>query len=152
MNKTAQVDISFVNPANPGKKMGSIKTRDNITYWVYADKLHLFRPGPCVIEYDDSPGKDGKPFLKAQGVVNGNGHAMPPSDNLGAKQWPAQSTQAPAEQPANMSRNEHIFVCGALNSAIKNGQLTWNDANLVTAINAFRMAYAATFGADDRAA
>ena len=47
------VTIKYVNPAKPGKKMGSIKTEDGTYYAVWPDKLAKLSAGSTVeIEYE----------------------------------------------------------------------------------------------------
>lgn len=43
--QTATIDVSFVNPPKPGKKMGSVKTRDDDFYLVFPEDLAKFSPG-----------------------------------------------------------------------------------------------------------
>ncbi len=158
MNKTANVDISFINPAKPGKKMGSIKTRDNILYWVYSDKLAQFRTGPCTIEYNDDPGNDGKPFLKALGVVGGNPAQQPLPNQMQAavpvpnvKSWPKGDTQRPHTNGGGNGHNkdEMIFVMNQMAAAINAGQVVVGSAEYIPFLNKVRSAYSATFGADE---
>ena len=131
--KTVDVNISFVNPPKPGKKMGSIKTKDNITYWVYADKLAQFSPGTHTIEYSDDAGSDGKPFLKALGVANGAAKQIPIPDMSPSrviKPFPAD----PQEHSSEYLKNRHIFVCGAINNAIASKQLDVTNKDELKAI------------------
>jgi len=129
MNKTANVDISFINPAKPGKRMGSIKTRDNVLFWVYSDKLAQFRTGPCTIEYSDDAGTDGKPFMKALGVVGAQSPQPSPSQTSSPpapKSWPQGDTQRPhtnGNGATGKDRDRHIFVCGVVNNAVRAGKV-----------------------------
>lgn len=137
---TQQVTIQYNNPAKPGKKTGSIKTTTGEYFDVWPDKLHLFPQGSTlIIEYQTREWQ-GKTYKTAVGVVGDTPAAK-------AAQTKQHNTAAPLAH-MNMSRDEHIFVCGALNASIKAGQLSWSDDNLVTAINSFRTAYRSTFGAD----
>ncbi len=153
MNKTAQVDISFINPAKPGKKMGSIKTRDNVLFWVYSDKLAQFSTGPCTIEYNDDPGKDGKPFLKALGVVGGNGAgaatpvAPTPAPPPGSS-W-HKPVAAPHQNGNGHNKDEMIFVMNQMAAAINAGQVVVGSPEYIPFLNKVRSAFSATFGADE---
>ena len=138
--KTVDVNISFVNPPKPGKKMGSIKTKDNVLYWVYADKLAQFSPGMHTIEYTDDPGRDGKPFLKALSVLvpcdqlpNGGTKQIPIPDMSPSrviKPFPAD----PQEHSGEYLKNRHIFVCGAINNAIASKQIDVTNKDELKAI------------------
>lgn len=40
-----QINVKYVNPANDGKKFGSIKDVNGVSYMVPKDMVHLFRTG-----------------------------------------------------------------------------------------------------------
>ena len=132
---TANIEIAYVNPPKAGKKQGSIKTATGEYYNVWPDKLHLFKVGPCVVEYQERL-FDGKTFKTAVGVVNG-GLDFPPSDSVGAKKYDTSVSHAVVHAvapPHDYAKNKHIFVCGGLNAAIKAGQVRADDTAGVTII------------------
>lgn len=51
----ADIEVKFVNPPKPGKKLGSIKTADDGFWLVPPTLLNQLSPGmKCRIEYDES--------------------------------------------------------------------------------------------------
>jgi hypothetical protein len=152
---TATVEIQYVNPPKPGKKMGSIKTKDGTYYNVWPDKLHLFQPGQTqMIEYQERSNGSGGKFLTAVGVVNPAQVQMPASDNFQAsgspaKPWPGPQQSRKSVQEAH--KDEMIFVMNQAAAAIRAGQIVVGSPEYIPFINKLRSAYSATFGADEEA-
>jgi hypothetical protein len=133
-----QITPSFVNPPRPGKKMGSAKLPDNSILYFYPDKVSL-TPGQAVtVEYADKMFGD-KPAKVIERVVqpNGsNGHAAPAPSGGGYQRAGTDKETA-----------ERIYVCGIINAAVSAGKLDLSTDALISATEAARDAWAATFGA-----
>ena len=69
---TATINVQYVNPPKPGKKLGNIKTVDGQFYGVDPTQLGQFSPGMAyTIEYDTHTfqGKEYKTFRRMDGAL-----------------------------------------------------------------------------------
>lgn len=69
---TATINVAFVNPPKPGKKLGNIKTTDDQFYGVDPTQLGQFAPGGTyTIEYDTHvyQGREYKTFRRMDGAL-----------------------------------------------------------------------------------
>lgn len=123
--------VQYVNQPKPGKKMGSIKTRDGRYFGCWPDKLALFNPGGEYVVETETTGD----FTKIKGLANGNVPLTAVGQKGGAKYGATDDATA-----------ERIYCCGILNAAVSGGHLPVSTASLVAATNAARQAWAQTFG------
>ena len=123
--QTAQVTVAYVNEPQKNPNYGSIKSADGIYYGVHKSKLHLFNKGQTYnIVY----------------TTNEKGY-----HSFKEFAAPTPSASPPPAHAANGSRDEHIFVCGIVNNAIRAGTLTLGVAEIAHAIRVARSAYKSGF-------
>ena len=134
---TKIVTVSFVNqPKQAGGKKGTIKTKDNEIYGVWADKLANFQQGKTYeIKYEESE-YNGKQYKT---VTNWIEQTAPPAGN-GA------GSQTNGNGSAYTAKDEQIFVCGALNNALAAGRVEATTVAMMAFVNAARETWRGTFG------
>lgn len=131
MTNTETVQVQYVNPPKPGKKMGSIKTADGRYMGVWPDKLTRFQQGGTYTIKTETQGD----FTKVVDVVTDGG----------GQEQQAPQQQRPAGRPTDDATAERIYVCGIVNAAVSNG-VEPTTASLVEITKAAREAYRQTFG------
>ncbi len=136
-----RIDVSFINPPKPGKKNGSIKTKDDVIYGVKPDMLSLFEQrGIYDIEFSTTKfnNQDYKTVTSVQRVQE----APKPS---------AASAGSSGKYSATDDRiAERIFVCGALNASISGGHVDLNTEHLTNLVNILRLVWDDTFGRPEK--
>ena len=132
----ATVTIEFVNPPKPGKKMGSIKTKELGLIWAWPNQLEIFNQGHHYsIEYSED--KDFKKFVKL----------APPTASNAATHFPEHEMPAVKAPPrVDTTLQEHIFVCGIVNNWVSRENSEITEAKLIALTNTARNVYALTFG------
>lgn len=119
------VQVKFVNPPKPGKKMGNIKLEDGSQIYFYPDK-HQFNKGSYQVETEMQTWGD-----KTVEVVK----SVQAAANGGGKYGQTDLTTA-----------ERIYVCGILNAWVGRPDAEVTASALVAVTNAAREAWGETFG------
>ena len=133
MTETTQatVYVEAVNQPAPGKKMGSVKTKELGTVWAWPNQLDHMQAGNAYrIKYKVND--NFKSIAEVMGAV---------VEKAKPVEAPEQSNAVPVVDPLP----ERIFVCGVVNSAVSSGKDP-TVANLIGIVNAARQAWAETFG------
>ena len=100
---TAEITVSYINQAKPGKKMGSIKSAEGEYYYCAPTMLHLFAVGEvCKVEFTQRPKEGG-----------GNWNTL--VTKLGG---PLKGT-APMRASTSPKDSEHIFVTALLKGMVR---------------------------------
>ena len=139
---TAPVTVEFVNPPKEGKKMGSIKTQELGTIFVWPNQLSIFKQGHhYTIEYSEANG-----FKKFEKMA-----PPPPSpeDNIGDTAGFPEHELLPArtvKAHVDATLQEHIFVCGIVNNWVSRTDSEVTQSKLIALVNASRVVWAQTFG------
>lgn len=134
---TAVINVAYVNLPKAGKKNGSVKTADGAYYGVPPNMLALFQPNNSYeVAYETSEWQ-GKTYRNVSAV-------KPAGSTPPVMHHPAAGRNA---GPQDMATAERIFVCGALNAAIRAGQVNVGDVESTThAVQAIREAWRMTLG------
>lgn len=111
------INIKYVNPANPGKKYGSIKDANGVSYFVAKDEVSRFQPGTTVSIETETQDWSGKSVTV---VKSGPATAGPgPTITREGVSTPT-NTYSPPPRAANDSRQ--IFVTGVVGRAMGSGK------------------------------
>ena len=133
--QTAQVTVAYVNEPQKNPNYGSIKSADGIYYGVHKSKLHLFNKGQT---YNIVYTTNEKGYHSFKEFVGGPSLSVfvPASTNTPA---------APGYAANGSNRDEHIFVCGVVNNAIRAGTLPLGVSEIAHAVRVARSAYKSGF-------
>ena len=133
----ATVVVKAVYPPKEGKKQSKILAVNGMYYGFYADKLQ-FEPGATYeVEYE-SRDWEGKPYHTATKATKTAAAA--------ATNGAAPATGGGYAQ-TNKETQMHIFVCGALNHAIGQGQINvLDEQNLLMATETLKRVWRQSFG------
>ena len=102
---TAEITVSYINAAKPGKKMGSIKSAEGDYYYCQPTMLHLFQIGEvCKVEFTERP-KEGGGTWKTLVTKLGGGALKP----LGP---------APMRAMTNPKDSKQIFMTALLKEMV----------------------------------
>ena len=134
----ATIVPKYINQPKPGKKEGSIRLADDSFYGVPPALIPQFQMGGTYeVEYTERDWQ-GKTFRSIKSVKQ----VGAPQANSGG--------MAPAKGgygSTDMATAERILVCGALNAAIRAGQINvMNTADVHKAIDGLRATWRQTFG------
>ena len=140
---TATVEVKYVNPPKDGKQYGSIKSNNNESWPVKADRIKDFAVGNTY-EVAYTEGTNG--FRNIIGVKP----LAPPKRNSSVSDVAleqGQFTQVPPQaQPApKASQSEHIFTCGGLYRDIEMGRVGTSEDELVERTVLWRNVYRRAF-------
>lgn len=123
--EVAEVTVQFVNPPKEGKKRGSIKTAEGISFWGPMTLLRQFSPGEvCKIEFSTSEDGQWKSIIK----------------KIGGKPAPAQLA-LPPRQRTNPQDQKNIFVTALLGHFIDAGKVGLDEEMIATAADLILRAY-----------
>lgn len=124
---------SFINQPKAGKKMGTVKLPDNSSLMAYPAVLNQMQPrGTYKVEYDEAT--ESFNFRTIRKVL-GTEAAAPAAAASGGGGW--------REDPL---KQEQIFVCGIINSAIKAGKIGLTVDSMVELVTRAREVWAKTYG------
>ena len=127
-----EIQVAYVNPPKPGKKMGSIKSTAGDYYSVYPDKLGLFTVGQVYSIQVDVSAQGYKSFKGFAGAVSNNGlgavGSMAPIGNMQAAKLAA---PRPMGAPNGGTKSEEMFVMAVVGRAL-NGAGTVPDLDTLT--------------------
>lgn len=131
--RTGDLNIGFVNPVKPGKKNGSIKSKEGDFYLCPPAMLSQFAQGEtCKIEFKEETGKDGTIWRTITKKIGGAATTPP-------------GFQAP-RQRTNPTDSKQIFVTALLKEFVATGKVETSKTAVVTAGNALKDAYEELFG------
>ena len=162
----ATVTVQYVNGPKPGKKLGTIKTREDEYFYVRPDMLRHFQQGETYdLGYTETQGNNGLPLRTVQKAVPVKRAAADPTENYPSRQAArrdAEPQREPPRQPQNGSGGgyyrptsprdaERMFVCSTLNAFIQTGRVAEDVTALTGYVDMLRQVWRATFGADDAA-
>lgn len=140
--QTAQITVKYINPPK-GKGPASVKdaTGKYWKFWTREIPLETFAENGCyTIGYKTEKYNDQDQFYIQQAMENGSvapAAATPKVNGHSNGKY----------QPTDNATSERIFVCGALNAAVGAGKVdVYAPDELVSAVEALRSAYQATFG------
>lgn len=145
---TAVINVVEVQPPQPGKKRGKVKDTSGALYQAAYPLLSSFQPGGTYsITYKDDS-FNGFSFRVIEGMQPAVGAApTPPPAPMVSTGGTTQNVVREAAQPS--LRDEHIFVCGALNASLGNPNMNpaaMTAQQVASLVRMFRTAYAHTFG------
>ena len=140
MTLTVVIVPKFVNPPKGNQTSGSIKTADGAYYNVPPAMLNQFQPNNSyTVEYTEKAGTGqwaGKTFRSITKIASTE--AAPPQANTGG---------GGGYGAHDAATKENIFVCGAINNAIRGDQLSINDRDaLKLALENLHWAWGMTYG------
>jgi hypothetical protein len=140
---TKIVTISFVNqPKQPGGKKGTIKTKDNEIYGVWADKLANFQPGKTYeIKFEESE-YNGKTYRTVTNWTEKTAEQPPAGNGSGNGNGGQQYYR-----PTSPVDAERMFVTSLVNAGVQAGKVNFSGVEIAAAVNAAREAWQQTFGA-----
>ena len=139
---TAKITVEFVNEPKPGKKMGSIKTKELGHIWCWPNQLDIFKQGHHYdIEYTING--DFKTFksMAAPQEQHEEKHDFPEHELL-----PARTKSPIPASPTDTTLQEHIFVCGIVNNWVSRENSDVTEAKLIALTNTARNVWGLTFG------
>lgn len=136
----AVITVAGIMPPAEGKKQGKIKDSSGESYNVWGDKIHNYQVGETYNvnyennEFNNTQFKLIKSFthVSAQAGQRRVDPRMPPPGNM---------------PPSN--KDEHIFVCGALNNALSNpnvNPMAIATTEMVAFVNLLRQTWRLTLG------
>jgi hypothetical protein len=126
------ITVAHVEQPAQGRKQGTVIDTHGNKWKVWPDKLANYSPGNT---YDIT--------YKVNNFKGFESKVIDNSVMKSAGQAPLQAAQ-PSFLPANYTKDEMIFVCGALNHAL-GATLTLNKVNVLGATNMLREVWAETF-------
>lgn len=135
------ITVAGILPPGQGKKQGKVKDTAGGSWNVWGDKLHLFQMGATYdINYEENSFNNTTFYLIK---------SFAPASTAGA-------TPAPQPRPATLpsampvtSKDEQIFVCGALNNALANPNVSpfqLQTTDMVNFVNLIRHTWRQTLG------
>jgi len=141
----AQITVAGITPPGIGKKQGKIQDSVGNSWNVWGDKLQNYRMG---VTYDityDTNEFNGKTFnvIKTANPANPNAQAGQVAAAPQAQQRAAQAMAAPS------ARDEMIFVCGIINNALANANVSpfeLTPTELIDMTNKARQVWRNTLG------
>lgn len=140
---TATIKVLFVNQPSGGRKSGSVKVEDGRYLNVPPAMLGQFQPNTIYnVEYTEKEGTGqwvGKKFYDIVRIVAPVANGATPGATA-----PAATSSF---RPTDPATSENIFVCGAINSAIRAGQLNiLNADDMAAALHLLRAEWKRSFG------
>lgn len=146
MTQFATVQVRYVNRPKPGKKMGSIKTADDVYFSVHPSKLGYFQPGGTYdIEYS-SREYNGTVFYTVENIANSDGAVPAPAPRAQQRSASPATQAAPAQFMKNPKEQEQIFCVAIMKSMIEAGQIQPTMQDHIDTINSLREVFRQTFG------
>lgn len=146
---TAVISVVEVQPPQPGKKRGKVKDTSGALYQAGYPLLSSFQPGGTYsITYKDDS-FNGFSFRVIEGMQPATGAAPTPAPAPMVSTGGTTHNVVPPAAHQPTARDEHIFVCGALNAALNNPNMNpaaMTAQQVTSLVRMFRTSYAHTFG------